>query len=78
MTLGVFFAAWYALWAILVGIGGGQAIIDLVMPLHFLDNMYKVSTFSFSNAVVLVVLAFIGSYIFGWLFAALWNWMKVK
>lgn len=79
LTLGVFFAAWHALWAILVGIGWGQTLIDLILPLHFLDSLYyKITAFNFSTAVILIVLAFVSTYILGWLFAALWNWMKVK
>ena len=80
LTLAIFFALLHAIWAVLVGFGAGQKIIDLVMPLHFIDMLVNITTFNIGSAVLLVVLAFIGGYITGWLFVAIWNWIikKVK
>ena len=75
LTLAIFFALLHAIWAILVGFGAGQKLIDLVMPLHFIDMMIPTATFSIGTAVLLVILAFIGGYIAGWLFALIWNWV---
>lgn len=74
LTLGIFFAAIHAIWAVLVASGRAQAFIDLVMPLHFLDMVYTITQFSLGVALTLVVLAFVCGYLMGWLFAALWNW----
>ena len=75
LTLAIFFALLHTIWAILVGFGAGQKLIDLVMPLHFIDMMIPTATFSIGTAVLLVILAFIGGYIAGWLFALIWNWV---
>ena len=78
ITLGIFFALLHAIWAILIGFGAGQRLIDLILPLHFIDMMITVTTFKIGAAVLLVILAFIGGYIAGWLFAVIWNWVIKK
>ena len=78
ITLGIFFALLHAIWAILVGFGIGQKLIDLILPLHFIDMMVTVVNFNFGTALLLVILAFFGGYIGGWLFAAVWNWVNKK
>ena len=78
LTLGIFFALLHAIWAILVGFGAGQKLIDLILPLHFIDMMISIATFNIGTAVLLVILAFIGGYIAGWLFAVIWNWVTKR
>jgi len=78
LTVGLFCALLHAIWAILVGIGVGKSVIDSILPLHFISTTYNVITFSFVNALSLVILAFIGGYIIGWLFMLLWNWICKK
>ena len=79
LVVGVFAALMHLVWALLVAIGLGQTVVDWVLPLHFIDMLATILTFSLVNAVILIVMAFIGGYIIGWVFAALWNWLgKVK
>ena len=78
LTLGIFIAALHALWAILVGIGSAQKLIDIILPLHFIDILCRVTDFVLVYAIILVILAFVSSYAIGWLFAALWNWVGKK
>lgn len=73
ITLGVFFALLHAIWAFLVATGIGQRIFDWIFPLHFIDNMYYILDFNLATAVFLVIAAFIGGYVMGWLFAAMYN-----
>lgn len=76
LTLGFFAAIIHAVWVILVGVGIGQNIINLIFPLHFLNVVYQVTTFNVTTAILLVVMAFIGGFVMGWIFAALWNEMS--
>lgn len=78
ITLGIFFALLHAIWAILVGFGAGQKIINIIMPLHFIDIMVSIINFNFGVAILLIILAFLSGYISGWLFAAIWNLINKK
>ncbi len=78
LTVGIFFAALHAIWALLIELNLGQSVIDWVFPLHFINSIYTVTDFSLANAAMLVIMAFATSYIMGWLFAALYNWVAIK
>ena len=78
MTLGLFVAIWHALWAVLVSIGVAQNVLDWILPMHFFSATFSILDFNLLNAVILVIAAFIGGYIMGWLFAALWNCKCMK
>ena len=78
LVLGVFFAILHAAWALLVAIGSAQQLIDWVLPLHFLNVVYSLTSFSIGTAVILITLAFVGGYITGWLFALVWGWFGGK
>jgi len=73
MTLGVFVAIWHLAWAVLVAVGFAQPAIDWVFPLHFIDMLISVTTFSWLTALILTIAGFIGGYVMGWIFAKLWN-----
>ncbi len=78
MAVGLFFAALHALWAGIVALGVGQVVLDWVLPLHFIDELYTVLAFNFVNALLLIVMAFVGGYLAAALFLAIWKWMKIK
>ena len=78
LTLGIFSALMHAIWAIVVGIGIGQNIINFIFPLHFLNVVYQVTSFNFTTMLLLVIMAFVGGHIMGWLFATLWNYISKK
>lgn len=76
LVLGIFAALLHAVWAIAVLIGVAQTYLDWIFPMHFINSVFEVATFSIVNAIILIVLAFIGGYVCGWVFAALWNWIE--
>jgi len=78
LVLGIFFALLHLIWVLLVLLGVGQAYIDWILPLHFIRLLVTISSFSIVSAVLLLVMAFIGGYVCGWLFAAVWNWVGKK
>ena len=73
MTIGCFGAVMHAIWAGIVCTGLGQSTLNLLFGLHFISAL-SVTAFSLFEAAKLIVLGFIGGAIFGWIFAALWNW----
>lgn len=78
LTLGIFSALMHAIWAIAVGIGVGQNFINFIFPLHFLNIVYQVTSFNITTMLLLVVMGFVGGYVMGWIFAALWNYTSKK
>lgn len=76
LTLGIFLALWHAVWAFVVALGFGQRYLDMILPMHFLNNIYSVMLFSPLKALGLVLMAFVCGYIMGWIFAAIWNGVK--
>ena len=75
LTVGIFAAILHAVWAILVGVGIAQTYLNWIFPMHFIGNVFQVANFSLLTALLLVILAFIGGYICGWILGVLWNWM---
>jgi hypothetical protein len=78
LTVGIFAAVFHATWAILIAIGILQTWLNWILPMHFVSNFFTLLPFSISNALILIVCAFIGGYITGWVFAVLWNWVEKK
>lgn len=78
LSVGVFVALLHVAWAILVAVGFAKGFLDWLLPLHFVGAMFSIITFTFMNAILLIILAFVGGYIIGWLFAAIWNWVSKK
>jgi len=78
LTLGILFAIIHAVWALVVGLGYGQKLISWIMGLHFMGAPMMIGGFSFGRALVLIAVTFIAGYIFGWLFAVIWNWISKK
>jgi hypothetical protein len=78
LVVGLFVAILHALWALIVAVGMGQAKLDWIFLLHFIDNSYTVIPFNLLNAVLLIGLSFVGSYLATLLFVVLWKHVKVK
>ena len=78
MTLGVFIALWHLVWALLVAVGIGENLLDWALPLHFVSMTFTILEFNIINALILVIAAFVGGYVMGWVFAALWNCKCMK
>ncbi len=73
LAVGLFCAIVHLAWAIAVGLGFGQLIADLFFGMHFLYPIMTVLPFNFLTALILTATAFVFGYLFGALFAWLWN-----
>lgn len=80
LTVGLFIALLHALWAIIVAIfpNAMQTYLNWIFPMHFIGNVFTILPFNILNAIILVIMAFIGGYVFGWLFALIWDWLVMK
>ena len=75
LTLGSFAALVHLVWAVIVAAGLGQGLVNWKLGMHFLSAPYTVLPFDVVNAVLLIVLAFIGGSVAGAVLATLWNRM---
>ena len=73
LALGVFFAVVHALWLLAVLMGVGQWYLDFVFGLHILSNPFAVLNFSWGSAIGLLIVTFVSGYVFGAIFAWVWN-----
>jgi hypothetical protein len=73
LVLGLLMALVHLCWLILVGIGLAKPLVDLTLWLHHYSLSYSILPLSLVPAVGLLILTFVVGYVFGWVFAALWN-----
>lgn len=73
MVCGVFLGGWHLIWSILILLGLAQWLLDFIFWVHMIANPYRVTGFTLTQAVTLVIVTFIVGYVGGWIFAWLWN-----
>ena len=73
LAVGLFLAAFHAMWALLVWSGTAQPVMDFIFMLHMIKPPYTVAPFSGLTAVSLVLVTGAIGFVSGWFFAALWN-----
>lgn len=78
IAFGALAALWHLLWSVFVALGFAQPWTDFVFSIHFLNNPFTVSAFSLVTALTLIIVTGILGYIFGWVFAYVWNWSHKK
>lgn len=78
LIFGIFLAVMHALWSLAVAVMPGylQKFLDWAFELHSLKPIYVITSFNLVNAILLVALTFVVGYVFGWVFAVIWNWVK--
>lgn len=75
LALGSLLGLCHFSWAVLVGIGFAQPFIDWIFRLHFIEPPYTITPFHYGGAALLIAITFVFGYLFGWLLAAIWNWL---
>jgi len=78
LSVGLLMALIHALWAITVISGLAGTLLNWILPLHSLSIVYELIEFSFVNALILIVVAFIAGYVIGWLYAWIHDWVQKK
>ncbi|MFH1284062.1 MAG: hypothetical protein ABIH78_00510 [Candidatus Peregrinibacteria bacterium] len=76
LTLGIFLAAFHALWLLLIGLGVAKPALDWMLGVHHITLTWDVLAFDWAYAGLLVAMAFVAGYVIGWLFAGLWNLLR--
>lgn len=75
LVLGTLIGGWHFLWALLVGVGWAQAVLNFVFWIHFLSHPYVVQPFRPIVALLLVVITTAIGYAVGYIVAVVWNWI---
>jgi hypothetical protein len=73
LSLGLFFGAFHAIWAILVWAGAAQPLMDFIFHLHMIKPPYVIEPFNILTAVSLVLVTGAMGFISGWFFGLLWK-----
>lgn len=74
LAVGLLIGFWHLCWSVFVFLGWAQPLIDFILGLHmFVGSSMQVGMFDAVTALELIVVtAFIG-YLFGFVFALIWN-----
>ncbi len=75
ITVGLFIGGWHLVWSLLVAFGWAQPLVDFVLWMHMISLPYVVRPFDVSAAITLIILTTVAGYIFGLIFARIWNRM---
>jgi len=75
VSVGAVVGLWHLCWVTLVALGWGQAVLDFVLRLHFIQLPYQLAPFAVGTAVALVAVTFAAGSVFGLVFALVWNWL---
>ncbi len=78
LALGIFLAAFHAVWSLLVLSGIGQWLLDIIFKLHMLKPFIMVEPFSLTKAVLLVIVTGLIGYIAGSVMGVIWNRYAIK
>jgi len=73
LVLGALLGGLHVLWSLLVAAGGGQAVVDFVLWMHFIKPIYVIAPFAIGTAAVLVIATACTGFVIGILFALMWN-----
>ena len=73
LVLGSFAGLFHFVWGVFIAVGFAQPVLDFVYNIHSLNNPFTVMPFDLMRTLGLIVFTFLMGYIFGYVFAALWN-----
>ena len=73
LAVGALFGAWHLAWAALVAFNLAQPVIDFLFWIHFIKPIYVIEPFAIARAALLVAITATIGYIFGAVFALLWD-----
>lgn len=73
LVVGSFAGLLHLVWGLLVAFGLAQLLLDFICNLHSLNNPYIVLPFDIVRTIGLIAVTFLVGYVFGYVFAMLWN-----
>ncbi|MBS3078827.1 hypothetical protein J4218_01775 [Candidatus Pacearchaeota archaeon] len=74
LTVGLFAALAHLVWSIAVALGI-QKLVDWILLLHSIKLDLVLTNIVILNAILLIIVSFVGGYIFGAVFALIYNYV---
>ena len=78
LSVGVVIGLWHLMWVSLVAAGWARPIMDFILKLHFIQLNYELAPFMLGTAAALVAMTFSIGFLFGLVFALVWNWLTAR
>ncbi|OGJ42392.1 hypothetical protein A3B60_02440 [Candidatus Peregrinibacteria bacterium RIFCSPLOWO2_01_FULL_39_12] len=79
LFVGVVAGLCHLVWVVLVGAGVAQKLVTWLLSMHFMqDTGYTITAFNWLTGLELVVMAFVGGYVVGYVLTLLWGWIVKK
>ena len=77
LAFGGLLAIFHLVWSLGVAIipNGLQSFLDWIFKIHFLNNVWTLTSFNPLYALYLVLMTFVFGFIFGWTYALIHNWI---
>ena len=75
LSVGAVIGLWHLMWVTLVATGWAKPIMDVILKLHFIQLQYELAPFAVGTATTLVAITFSIGFLFGAVFALVWNWL---
>ncbi len=76
LALGGLLGLFHFVWSLLIMIGFAQPFINFIFKLHMIVPPYTIAPFSLLMALGLIVVTSVIGYVFGWVFATIWNYVQ--
>lgn len=76
LSLGIFLGGLHLVWSLLILFGLAQPLLDFIFWAHMLTTPYRVTGFSLTQAIILILITFAVGYVAGWVFAKVWNTLR--
>lgn len=73
LTVGLFVSGLHMGWVLLIVLGWAQPLVNFIFWAHMVTNPIAVTGFDLTNALTLVIVTFLVGFIFGKVFALVWN-----
>ena len=73
LVLGSFAGLLHLVWSLAIALGWAQPLMDFIYSMHSLNNPFTVAPFDLMRSLGLVVVTFFVGYVFGYVFASIWN-----
>lgn len=73
LAVGLFVSGCHLVWSLLIILGLAQPLLDFIFWAHMMVNPYRITGFTLTQSLILVVITFVVGYIGGFVFAKVCN-----
>ncbi len=78
MSFGLVTAFMHLVWVVAIVTDVADSFLAWTMEISFVEFPYTIIEPTWTGTIALLALTFVIGYIFGWLVALIWSWLKKK